>query len=132
MSFSENKIIILNKGPNKEITEISINEKQFVLLQTHSSVIECCVDKNIIYLHGDIDMKILNKIMVLLELIENVDSCDSYLSQLTQKELFSIANMCFYLNMQVILDIICTKIAKEIQYFNEKELEKYFNTLGKM
>jgi hypothetical protein len=126
MSSYQNKIIILNKGQNKEI---SLNVTQFVLLQKHSSVIECCIDKNIIYLHSDIDIEILNKIIVLLEIIENIESCKSYLSRLTKKELFSIANMCFYFNIQVILDIICTQIAKEIKYFNEIELENYFKTL---
>lgn len=132
MSSCQNKIVLLNHGQNKQNTEININEKQFTLLQNHSSVIECCVDNNSIYLHGDIDLEILNKIIVLLETIEKIESYDSYLSRLTKKELLSIANMCFYLNIQVILDIICTKIAKEIQYFNEKELIKYFNTVGQM
>ena len=126
MSSYQNKIVILNHGQNKEI---SINKAQFTLLQKHSSVIECCIDNNTIYLHNDIDMGILIKIIVLLEIIENIESYETELTKITKKELFSIANMCFYLNIQVLQDIICTKIAKEIQYFNEIELEKYFKTL---
>ena len=126
MSSYQNKIVILNHGQNKEI---SINKAQFTLLQKHSYVIECCIDNNTIYLHNDIDMGILIKIIVLLEIIENIESYETELTKITKKELFSIANMCFYLNIQVLQDIICTKIAKEIQYFNEIELEKYFKTL---
>ena len=64
-------------------------------------MIECCIDNNTIYLHNDIDMGILIKIIVLLEIIENIESYETELTKITKKELFSIANMCFYLNIQV-------------------------------
>lgn len=130
MSSCQNKIVLLNHGQNKEI---SINKAQFTLLQKHSSVIECCIDNNTIYLHNDIDMGIFYKIIVLLENIEKSELLETELSKITKKDLFCIANMCFYLNIQVLQDIICTKIAKEIQYFNEIELENYFrNSQGQM
>lgn len=100
----------------KELKFYSINEEK-LLFKINKPLMDEEFINNLVF-EKDVNIEIVNNIK---------ENLGSYLKNLSNEKLQSLANTTNYLAIQSILDLVCARIAYNIREMSEQDIEKEFN-----
>lgn len=111
----------------KSNEEEDVDEFTFQQLKLLSKVLECCIEKCDKYekmcFHERIDR---SNVQIIVMFIKDRYSFFEKIERFDRQELFNFLKICYYFDINDIVELLTEKIASDIYCMNKQELEEYF------
>jgi len=111
----------------KNNEEEDVDEFTFQQLKLLSKVLECCIEKcdkyEKMFFHERMDR---SNVQIIVMFIKDRYSFFEKIERFDRQELFNFLKICYYFDINDIVELLTEKIASDIYCMNKQELEEYF------